>query len=171
MADTRANRWASVVSLRPFQAVVAGVVVLLLAGVTMTIIIARLPAATFPADSPQATVASYLRLLQSGQVDEAYALTAFEPTPAPPPYGAPYPVGAPMTREAFHQAFDAWSQTPHQVVLLRSSVSGNNASVTVETATFSPDLFGGGDRRSQQTFTLVRQNGAWRITGPSYLYP
>ena len=114
-------------------------------------------------------VADYLRLLQNGQVDEAYALTAFEPAPIPAPYGPPYL--APTTREGFHQAFDAWSQTPHQVVLLRSSVTGDRASVTVEVATFSPDVLGGGDRRSQQTFTLVRQNGAWRITGPSYLSP
>jgi len=169
MANTRANRWTSYVSLRPFQALVAGVAVLLLAGVAVAVIVSRQPAATFPPDSPQAAVADYLRLLQNGQVDEAYALTAFEPAPIPAPYGPPYL--APTTREGFHQAFDAWSQTPHQVVLLRSSVTGDRASVTVEIATFSPDVLGGGDRRSQQTFTLIRQDGAWRITGPSYLYP
>lgn len=171
MADTQVHRGTTALFPRPLLLLATGVLVLLFAGVTVAIVVSRQPAATFPPGSPQATVAEYLRLLQNGQVDEAYALTAFEPGPIPSPYGAPYGVRPPMTREEFHQAFDAWSQTPHQVVLLRSTATGDRASVTVEIATFNPDVFGGGDRRNQQTFTLVRQNNAWRITGPSYLYP
>lgn len=151
-------------------ALIAGAAALIVAGVVVAVIASRQPAASYPADSPQGTVATYLRLLQDGQVDEAYAVTSFEPAQYPGPYPGSYPLLAPMSRDQFHQAFDGWSQVPHQVVLLRSSTAADRASVTVEIASFRPDLLGG-DLRSHVTFTLVRTAGTWRITGPSYLAP
>ena len=143
---------------RSLAVLIGGTIALLVVGTIVAIAASRQQETTFPPDSPQGTVATYLRLLQNGQVDEAYTLTQFE--------GVPYP----RTREQYHQQFDHWSQTPHRVTLVRSSLTGDRASVVVEISTFSADVFGTSDRTSSQTFTLVNRAGAWRITGPSYIY-
>ena len=142
---------------RSMALLLGGTLVLLVGGIVFALVAVRQPETTFPAGSPEAAVATYLRLLQNGQIDDAYAMTAL-PSPS-------------LTRAYFHEQFDRWSQTPHRVTLLRSNTTGNQASVVVDISTFSPDIFGGGDRSSQQTFMLVRQDGAWRITWPDYLYP
>lgn len=150
---------------RSMVALIGGIVALLLAGLTLALLTSRRPEASFPPDSPEGTVATYLRLLQDGRLDEAYALTAFES-----PGGPGYPDG-PLTATQFQQRFDRWSQSPHRVTLLRANTTGERASVIVEISTFSPDAFGGSDNTSQQTFTLARRDGVWRITGPPYLRP
>jgi hypothetical protein len=142
---------------------IGGVALLVLVGVALTTIAARRPEASFAPDSPEGTVATYLRLLEQGQVDEAYAMTALEESRSfPEPR---------MTREQFHRQFDRWSATPRRVTLLRTTMTGDVASVTVDIATFAPGPFGVDDRSAQQTFTLVRREGRWLITGPAYLYP
>jgi hypothetical protein len=139
---------------RSLLVLLGGAAALLAAGVVVALVAVRQPETAYPAHSPQGTVATYLRLLQKGRVDTAYALVAMD-----------------MDRERFHEQFDTWSQTPHRVTLLQAGTSGSDASVTVEIAAFSAGPFGASDRTSRQTFTLVRQGGAWRITGPEYLYP
>jgi hypothetical protein len=140
---------------RSIVILLAGAAGLLVAGVTVAVVTSHQPATTFPAGSPEAAVATYLRLLQNGQVDEAYAMTAFaQPT---------------ITREDYHQRFDYWSEQPHRVTLVRTSIAGDQAAVTVETSTFRPGLFGADDNTVQQTITLVRRQGNWLITGPDYL--
>jgi hypothetical protein len=140
---------------RSMVVLLVGAVGLLVAGVIVAIVSSNRPATTFPAGSPEATVATYLRLLQNGQVDEAYTMTAFtQPT---------------ITREDYHQRFEYWTQQPHRVTLLRTSTTGDQATVTVETSTFRPGLFEADDSTVQQTFTLVRRQGNWLITGPDYL--
>ena len=139
---------------RSLLVLLGGAGALLAAGVVVALVAVRQPETAYPAHSPQGTVATYLRLLQDGKVDTAYALVAMD-----------------MDRERFHEQFDTWSQTPHRVTLLQAGTSGPDASVTVEIAAFSAGAFGASDRTSRQTFTLVRQGGAWRITGPEYLYP
>ena len=139
---------------RSLLVLLGGAGALLAAGVVVALVAVRQPETAYPAHSPQGTVATYLRLLQDGKVDTAYALVAMD-----------------MDRERFHEQFDTWSQTPHRVTLLQAGTSGPDASVTVEIAAFSAGPFGASDRTSRQTFTLVRQGGAWRITGPEYLYP
>ena len=139
---------------RSLLVLLGGAGALLAAGVVVALVAVRQPETAYPAHSPQGTVATYLRLLQDGKVDTAYALVAMD-----------------IDRERFHEQFDTWSQTPHRVTLLQAGTSGPDASVTVEIAAFSAGAFGASDRTSRQTFTLVRQGGAWRITGPEYLYP
>lgn len=139
---------------RSLLVLLGGAGALLAAGVVVALVAVRQPETAYPAHSPQGTVATYLRLLQDDKVDTAYALVAMN-----------------MDRERFHEQFDTWSQTPHRVTLLQAGTSGPDASVTVEIAAFSAGPFGASDRTSRQTFTLVRQGGAWRITGPEYLYP
>ena len=139
---------------RSLLVLLGGAAALLAAGVVVALVAVRQPEMAYPAHSPQGTVATYLRLLQDGKVDTAYALVAMD-----------------VDRERFHEQFDTWSQTPHRVTLLQADTNGPDASVTVEIAAFSAGAFGASDRTSRQTFTLVRQGGAWRITGPEYLYP
>ena len=139
---------------RSLLVLLGGAAALLAAGVVVALVAVRQPETAYPAHSPQGTVATYLRLLQDDKVDTAYALVAMD-----------------MDRERFHEQFATWSQTPHRVTLLQAGTSGPDASVTVEIAAFSAGPFGASDRTSRQTFTLVRQGGAWRITGPEYLYP
>ena len=138
---------------RSLLVLLGGAAALLAAGVVVALVAVRQPETAYPAHSPQGTVATYLRLLQDGKVDTAYALVDMD-----------------IDRERFHEQFDTWGQTPHRVTLLQADTNGPDASVTVEIATFSAGPFGASDRTSRQTFTLVRQGGAWRITGPEYLY-
>jgi hypothetical protein len=140
---------------RSLLVLLGGAGALLAAGVVVALVAVRQPETAYPAHSPQATVATYLRLLQNGKVDAAYALVATRRA------GERFH----MDRESFHAEFDTWSQTPHRVTLLKAGTSGPDASVTVEIATFSAGAFGATDQTCRQTFTLVRQGGAWRITG------
>ena len=138
---------------RSLLVLLGGAGALLAAGVVVALVAVRQPETAYPAHSPQGTVATYLRLLQDGKVDTAYALVDMD-----------------IDRERFHEQFDTWGQTPHRVTLLQADTNGPDASVTVEIATFSAGPFGASDRTSRQTFTLVRQGGAWRITGDSTAY-
>ncbi len=151
---------------RSLVILVGAVVALLLAGVAFAVVASRRPETSFPPGSPEETVATYLRLLQDGRLDEAFALTAFVEERDRHGLG---------TREGFVERFGHWSATPHRVTLLRSSASGDQATVTVEISAFQPGGVGGPfsapESTAQQTFTLARRDGAWRITGPTFLYP
>ena len=146
---------------RSLLVLLGGAGALLAAGVVVALIAVRQPETAYPAHSPQATVATYLRLLQKGQVDTAYPLVQWQPCKSH--------VFC-MDREHFDQQFEYWGQTPHRVTLLQAGTSGSDATVTVEIAVFSADAFGASDQTCRQTFRLVRQGGAWRITGDS-TYP
>ena len=147
---------------RSLLVLLGGAGALLAAGVVVALIAVRQPETAQPAHSPQATVATYLRLLQNGQVDTAYPLVQWQPLRS---RQCCY-----MDRGQFRQQFEYWGQTPHRVTLLQAGTSGSDATVTVEIAVFSADAFGASDQTCRQTFRLVRQGGAWRITGDS-TYP
>lgn len=134
---------------------------LMVAGIVVAVAAARQPAASYPANSPQGTVATYLRLLQSGQVDRAYTLVSWDASSMQPA----------MSLQDFHQQYDNWARTAHRVTLMHTDTNGDTASVTVEIAAFSAGAFGASDQSNIQTFTLLRLNGKWRITGPEYIYP
>ena len=133
----------------------ASVVILLVLVGGVTSYAARRGDTAYPAGSPEATLSAYLRLLQDGQVDRAYALVS-------PAMG--------VTPPDFHQQYDTWGQQSHRVTLVRSTVAGGSASVTVDITTFSAGPFGASDDTSRQTFTLAHGRGGWRVTGPVYLY-
>src|SRR5207244_11061094 len=63
---------------RSIAILIGAVAVLLLAGIILALVATRRPEASFPPDSAEGTVATYLRLLQDGRVDEAYDMTALE---------------------------------------------------------------------------------------------
>lgn len=156
---TTSGAWWALKSPNALVAVVVlATALLLVGGVVLAVVSSRQPEASFPAGSPQAAVAAYLRALQDGKLDDAYAMTAFAESE-----------GAPVTRERFFAAADQWNRQPHRAALLRATVDGDRASVVVEVASFSPDVFGSADRTVQQTFALERRGGDWKITAPLYL--
>lgn len=138
---------------RSILLLVGGAIALLIAGVAVTLVVSRGPETTYPPDSPEGTVAGFLRLLEDGELDQAYALVSMQ-----------------TDREQFRQQFGGWTERSHRVTLVRSSTDGDSATVVVDISTFSGGAFGASDRTSRHTFTLERRNGAWRITGPEYLY-
>ncbi len=140
--------------------VVGGLGALLVVGVLVTVLAVRQPETTYRAGSPEAAVATYLRLLQEGRVDQAYALIS-------PPDFSNY--GNTMDRSAFHQEFDHWSQTSRRVTLVTTVVDGASASVTVDITQFSGSPLGAADQTNRQTITLVRKTGRWLVTGPAWL--
>ncbi len=148
---------------RSVLGLIAGMAALLVAAGVVASYAAHQQDTVYPPDSPQAIVSSYLHLLQDGQVDRAYALVSADRGATPPDSGR-------ITLQDFHRQYDAWGQRSHRVTLVRSHIEGSNASVTVDIATFSGGTFGAGDQTERQTFTLARQDGAWLITGPEYLY-
>ena len=148
---------------RSLVVIAGGVGILLIVGIIVAVAGGRQPEARYPAGSPQGRVATYLRLLQDGQVDKAYALTALD--------GDGSSMEPAITLQRFHLQYDQWSQRSHRVILVRSSVAGGSASVTVDISAFSGGAFGASDTTNRQTFTLIRHAGAWRITGPQYVWP
>ncbi len=143
---------------RSLVVVVGCAVALLVAGAIVALVTARQPESTFPAGTPEAVVADYLRLLQSGDLDGAFALTSMQSG------------SRPLPQESFQNQNQYWSQTPHRVTLISSKTNANQATVVVEIVTFQPDIFGTGDDSSRQTFLLARQDGEWRITSPERLF-
>jgi hypothetical protein len=142
---------------------VGGTGALLVMGIVVALAAVRQPEAHYPAHSPEGTVATYLGLLQNGQVDSAYALTAMD--------AGSLPMEQPMSLENFHQQYDQWGQRTHRAVLVRSSVRGQVATVTVDLSSFTGSVFGASDTTNRLTFTLRRHAGGWLITGPAYIWP
>lgn len=143
---------------RALAVVVAVAVALIISGAVLAVLTTRQPEASFTAGTPEATVADYLRLLQNGDLEGGFALTSMH-------FGS-----RGMSLETFRNQNQHWSQTQHRVTLISSKTAGNQATVVVEVATFQPDAFGGGDRTTRQTFSLTRQDNAWRITAPTGLF-
>ena len=141
---------------RSLLILIVGTVLLLIVGVVVALAASGQAAPAYPRSSPQAAVTTYLRLLQSGQVDAAFQMTDFGD------------VNMPLGN--FHQQYDNWGQQSHRVTLVQSQVHGDTASVTVDIATFAGGAFGASDQTNRQTFTLERVTGGWHITGPEYIY-
>ena len=136
----------------------AGTALLLLCGTVVGLAASHQSPPAYPRNSPQATVARYLRFLQSGQVDAAFQMTDFGGW------------GATMSLENFHLQYDNWSQQAHRVTLVQAKVDGDTASITVDISTFSGGAFGASDQTNRQTFTLERISKGWLITGPEYIW-
>lgn len=143
----------------PFLAIIAGAVLLMLAGIVVAVIVSHNEAATtYDPSTPEGTVQRYLSLLQSGKTDQAYGMTRLTD------YG-----GQLVDRARFHEMFDNWGQNSHQVTLNSTTLSHSHASVRAEISSFSGGPFGASTDSSPVTFTLFKTGGRWLITGPSYI--
>jgi hypothetical protein len=127
-----------------------GAGLLVLAGALVAALAIHPPEATYRPGTPEATVATYFRLLQQGKLARASDLT----------YSIPN----------FEQQFASWSSTPHRVTLVATDVSGDTASVTVDITAASSSPLGPVDFTCRQTLTLLRNgSGTWLISGPEWL--
>lgn len=111
--------------------------------------------ATFADGTPQKAVATYVRLLQAGKVDDAFRLTTTADSR-----------NVAIARRRFHLAFDQWHHQAHGVSLLGAHVSRNLAQVTVEIGTYDGNVLGESESTSRRTFTLRFSHGRWRIEEP-----
>jgi hypothetical protein len=146
-------------SSRAFLAVIAGAALLVVAGIMVAVGITHTHQATrYPPNSPQKTVQRYLNLLQNGKTDRAYQLAQIDGFD-----------GGLMTLAEFDQQFASWGQTSHQVTLDSTTVDGGNAVVNVQISSFSGGPLGATTDSNRVTFTLIKSNGRWLVTGPSYL--
>jgi hypothetical protein len=142
-----------------FVAVIAGAVLLTVAGIIVAIVVTHNQGTTrYAPDSPEGAVQRYLNLLQDGKTDQAYRLTQIDGFD-----------GGVMTRAEFNQQFASWSQTSHQVTLNSTTVSGGDATVTVQISSFSGGPFGTSTDSTRVSITLTKTGGRWLITGPPYL--
>lgn len=141
---------------RSLLILIGSTILLLVMGIAMALAAGGQSPAAYPRTSPQAAVSTYLRLLQSGQVDAAFQMTDFGDVN--------------MSAISFHQQYDTWSQQSHRVSLVQAQVHSDTASVTVDLATFAGGAFGASDQSNRQTFMLERFAEGWHITGPEYIY-
>src|SRR5947209_4987751 len=125
--------------------------VLAAVGLALALFALRQPATSYSKGSPEHAVATYLNDLQQGNVDGAYDMTSFPPSAEP---GDP--------RSNFHQQWDGWNAQSHRVTVVRASRFAGGAAVTVDVEAFSGGPTGAFDTTSRVTFTLQRENGAWR---------
>lgn len=140
---------------RSVLVLLGGAGVLLLVGVVVAIAASRQRPAEYPEGSPEATVAMFVRLLEDGELDRAYELTAIPK----------------LSRDRFVEQFDPEDRPPRRVTLVRSSVDRDRAAVVVDVSTFTADgaPLDTSDQTYRQTFRLRREGGGWVITGPEYL--
>ena len=84
-----------------------GAVAVLLIGVVIAVAASRQPETTYPPGTPEATVADFVRLIEAGKLDEAYALTDIEG----------------LTRERFDEQFDPafTGDSSRRVTLVRTT--------------------------------------------------
>jgi hypothetical protein len=145
---------------RSFVVIFCAVVAIFVAGIVLALIEARRPETVFPPDSPEGVVATYLRQLQNGQTDDAFALTAFDTTSGP----------RQVTASDFRNQNQQWQQQSHRVTLVHATTTGDQATVAVDVTRMSAGVFGGTDSTRRVTFQLKHTEAGWRITEPVFLY-
>jgi serine/threonine protein kinase/DNA-binding SARP family transcriptional activator len=145
----------SLLNWRQALAGVATILVLLLS-VAFVLVQGVTSHARFPSGSPQEAVASYFRLLQGGQVDSAFQLTASAQLP-----------NAETARKRFHAVFGAWRRKARGVSVLDAQTFRNGAKVTVDVTIFDGNALGESDTTTRRTVNVVYSHGRWRIQDPA----
>jgi hypothetical protein len=143
--------------------VLAGVAILTIAGVGATLLTSvSSPAAD--ATTPLGVVTTYVRAIQAGDADRAWALTA-EGTGQPAPGGPLRPF---LSRDDFRaQVHSGRQPTGPRIRILSSSQSADTATVQLEVSHASGDPLTGASSQ-QLTIALTRQADGWRITSDPY---
>ena len=148
---------------RSFRLVVLGVGILTIAGVAATLL-ASVGRPSADLSTPLGVVTTYVRAIQTGDADRAWALTA-ETTVEPNAGELPRPF---LSKDDFRQQVQSSRQsTTPRIRVLSSSQSGDTASVQLEVSHASGDPLTGVSTR-QITVALNRQGGSWRITSDPY---
>ena len=143
--------------------VLAGVAILTIAGIGASV----LTSTTSPASdvsTPLGVVTTYVRAIQSGDADRAWALTAVS-TAQPPPGEPPRPF---LSQDDFRQQVRYSRQpTGPRIRILSSTQSADAATVQLEVSHASGDPLTGATTMLL-TISLTRQADGWRITSDPY---
>jgi hypothetical protein len=148
---------------RSSRLVLAGVAILTIAGVGATLLTGSgQPAAD--TSTPLGVVTTYVRAIQAGDADRAWALTA-QRTIQPGPGLPPRPL---LTRDDFRQQLQSSRQpTGPRIRILSSDQSADSATVNLEISHASGDPLTGVSTQSVTIF-LTREAVGWRITADPF---
>jgi hypothetical protein len=138
-------------------AIIVGVGLLLIVA-AVSLVLARMPAPQLPADSPAGTVQQFYLALQDKNYEKAYGFLSDRMLNKP--------TQADFVLHNMNQA-GYYGETSSRITLNEENIYADYASVTVNITRFygSSGPFGGsGDYTSVDSFTLVREDEAWRIT-------
>ncbi|MCX6022360.1 MAG: hypothetical protein NTZ05_11650 [Chloroflexi bacterium] len=141
---------------RLLQAIVAGAVVLVLAGFGVLFLARERNPVQYPENTPQGVVQRYLQALSDGRYREAEAyISDSVKNRAPNPYKPSYPPSPP--------------ERSYRVVLQDTKMDGDIARVTVAVSRAGGGgPFGDSGYTNTTVFELRQENGAWRIISPEY---
>jgi hypothetical protein len=144
---------------RSSRLVLTGVGILALAGIGASLLTSMsVPAAD--TTTPLGVVRTYIRAVQAGDADRAYALTGaatIEPSPGQPPRPL-------LSREDFRAQVQAGRLgTGPRIRILSSTQSASTATVDLEVTHASGDPLTGASSRSVTIFLTLEPDG-WRIT-------
>jgi len=143
---------------RPSRLVLVSVGILAVAGVAATLL-TSLGRPSADLSTPLGVVASYVRAIQAGDADRAWALTAITTT-QPDPNAPPRPF---LSKDDFRQQVATSRQlTAPRVRVLSSSQGADAATVQLEVSHASANPLTG-SRTEQFTLDLHRQSDGWRI--------
>jgi hypothetical protein len=143
--------------------VLASVGILTIAGPSATLLTSASSPAPDPS-TPLGVVTSYVRAIQAGDADRAWALTA--QTTLQPTAGEPFRPF--LSRDDFRQQVQSSRQsTSPRVRILSASQAGDMANVQLEVSHASGDPLTGVSTQ-RVTISLNRQVEGWRITSDPF---
>jgi hypothetical protein len=147
---------------RSSRLVLAGAGILAIAGVAATLLTTLAP--TPDLSTPLGVVTAYVRAVQAGDADRAWALTGqttVQPSIGEPP--RPF-----LSKDDYRNQVQSSRQpTTPRVRVLGSSQSGDTATVQLEVTHASGDPLTGA-RSDQLTVSLTREAAGWRITSDPF---
>jgi hypothetical protein len=134
--------------------------VLVIATVALVLFTKGNEVALLPEDTPQGIVQRYLMAVQEKDYPKAYSYLSFTPTQKDTEYDDWIKFGLPVNSSV------TWKATLGKIMQ-----NSENATVEVTIDTFRPGgPFEDTQYNQQIIFQLVRVNGSWFITSPTYLY-
>jgi ketosteroid isomerase-like protein len=147
---------------RSSRLVLAGVGILSIAGVAATLLTSLSPSPD--QSTPLGVVTAYVRAVQAGDADRAWALTdqaTVQPAIGEPP--RPF-----LSRDDYRNQVRASRQpTTPRVRVLNNSQSGDTATIQLEVSHASGDPLTGATTEPV-TLSLTRQADGWRITSDPF---
>ncbi|GEM_PF-888804 len=138
----------------------AGVAIVLLAGMVALLLVGGRKPAEFPEGSPEKVVQQYLLALESGRWDEAYGYLSDS-------VKSNTLEGKNLKQDYERRVVNHQSST--RIILERSETTGTDATVMVSISTFrSTGPLDTSEHSQRIDFRLRQESGQWKIRSPSY---